>query len=68
MLCKNFLVIKSSYIFLRRKLVMLTELLYKVGRIIIGGYARLMLKMDVHWHDVPPQGPVLYAANHNFVS
>ena len=43
---------------------MLTELLYKVGRIIISGYAQLMLKMDVHWHDVPPQGPVLYAANH----
>ena len=43
---------------------MLTELLYKVGRIVIGSYARLMLKMDVHWHDAPPTGPVLYAANH----
>lgn len=41
---------------------MLTELLCKVGRIVIGSYARLMLKMDVHWHGGPPQGPVLYAA------
>jgi 1-acyl-sn-glycerol-3-phosphate acyltransferase len=43
---------------------MFSELLYKVGRIIIGTYARLMLKMDVHWHDKLPEGPVLYAANH----
>ena len=43
---------------------MLSELLYNIGRIIIGGYARLMLKMDVHHHDELPQGPVLYAANH----
>jgi 1-acyl-sn-glycerol-3-phosphate acyltransferase len=43
---------------------MLSELLYKAGQIVIGGYARLMLKMDVHWHDQLPKGPVLYAANH----
>ena len=43
---------------------MLSELLYKVGRIVIGSYARLMLKMDVHWHEAQPKGPVLYAANH----
>lgn len=43
---------------------MLSELLYNLGRIVIGGYARLMLKMDVHWHDKSPNGPVLYAANH----
>jgi 1-acyl-sn-glycerol-3-phosphate acyltransferase len=43
---------------------MLSELLYKAGRIIIGTYARLMLKMDTHWHESLPQGPVLYAANH----
>jgi 1-acyl-sn-glycerol-3-phosphate acyltransferase len=43
---------------------MLSELLYNIGRIIIGGYARLMLKMDVHHHDELPNGPVLYAANH----
>jgi len=43
---------------------MLSELLYNIGRIVIGGYARLMLKMDVHHHDELPKGPVLYAANH----
>jgi 1-acyl-sn-glycerol-3-phosphate acyltransferase len=43
---------------------MLSELLYKAGRSVIGGYARLMLKMDVHWHDALPKGPVLFAANH----
>lgn len=37
---------------------MLSELLYKAGRIVIGSYARLMLKMDVHWHDKLPKGPV----------
>ena len=43
---------------------MLSEMLYNLGRIVIGGYARLMLKMDVHWHDPLPEGPVLYAVNH----
>jgi len=43
---------------------MLSEFLYKVGRIVIGSYANLMLKMDTHWHESLPQGPVLYAANH----
>jgi len=43
---------------------MISELLYKAGRIVIGSYARLMLKMDVQWHDQLPEGPVLYAANH----
>ena len=43
---------------------MLSELLYKAGRIVIGSYARLMLKMDVHWHEPQFEGPVLYAANH----
>jgi len=43
---------------------MLSKLLYKAGRIIIGSYARLMLKMDVHWHASLPRGPVLFAANH----
>jgi len=36
---------------------MLTDLLYKAGRIVIGSYARLMLKMDVHWHETLPNGP-----------
>ena len=43
---------------------MLSELLYTAGRIAIGSYAHLMLKMDVLWHDSQQQGPVLYAANH----
>jgi len=43
---------------------MLSKLLYEAGRIIIGTYARLMLKMDVHWQESLPQGPVLFAANH----
>jgi 1-acyl-sn-glycerol-3-phosphate acyltransferase len=43
---------------------MLSKLLYEAGRIIIGTYARLMLKMDVHWNETLPNGPVLYAANH----
>jgi 1-acyl-sn-glycerol-3-phosphate acyltransferase len=43
---------------------MFSELLYKVGRFIIGTYARLMLKMDVYWHATLPHGPVLFAANH----
>ena len=43
---------------------MLSELLYKVGRIVIGSYAGLMLKMDVHHHNEMLKGPVLYAANH----
>ena len=43
---------------------MLSEFLYKAGRFVIGSYARLMLKMDVQWHDQLLEGPVLYAANH----
>ena len=43
---------------------MLSALLYKAGRFVIGSYSRLMLKMDVHWHGHLPSGPVLFAANH----
>jgi 1-acyl-sn-glycerol-3-phosphate acyltransferase len=43
---------------------MLFELLYRVGRAVIGSYARLMLKMDVHWHESLPEAPLLFAANH----
>lgn len=43
---------------------MLSEILYKVSRIMIQSYARLMLKMDVHGHSSLPAGPVLFAANH----
>lgn len=43
---------------------MLSKLLYQVGRVLIGAYARLMLKMDVRWQHGLPAGPVLFAANH----
>lgn len=43
---------------------MASKLLYQIGRIIITFYTRLMLKMDVHWYEKMPKGPVLYAANH----
>jgi 1-acyl-sn-glycerol-3-phosphate acyltransferase len=43
---------------------MLSEILYRAGRILILGYAKLMLKMDVTWHASLPPGPVLFAVNH----
>ena len=43
---------------------MLSEILYRMSRIMIRGYARLLLNMDVHWHSDQPSGPVLFAANH----
>jgi 1-acyl-sn-glycerol-3-phosphate acyltransferase len=43
---------------------MLSKLLYVIGRSIITAYVRMMLKMDVRWHEKMPKGPVLYAANH----
>jgi 1-acyl-sn-glycerol-3-phosphate acyltransferase len=43
---------------------MFSRILYLIGRIIITAYVRLMLKMDVRWHEKMPDGPVLYAANH----
>jgi len=43
---------------------MLSKILYRASRILIQGYARLMLKMDVTWDSALPAGPVLFAANH----
>jgi 1-acyl-sn-glycerol-3-phosphate acyltransferase len=43
---------------------MLSEILYKVSRIMIQGYARLLLNMDIAWRTSLPSGPVLFAANH----
>jgi 1-acyl-sn-glycerol-3-phosphate acyltransferase len=43
---------------------MFSEFLYKTGRTLISSYARLMLEMDVLWHTVLPDQPVLFAANH----
>jgi 1-acyl-sn-glycerol-3-phosphate acyltransferase len=43
---------------------MFSKLLYWIGRVVITFYVRVMLKMDVRWHEKMPDGPVLYAANH----
>ena len=43
---------------------MISEILYSFGRIVIQSYARLMIKMDVHWGAALPAEPVLFAANH----
>jgi 1-acyl-sn-glycerol-3-phosphate acyltransferase len=43
---------------------MFSGLLYELGRFAITTYARVMLKMDVHWQEKLPKGPVLFAANH----
>jgi 1-acyl-sn-glycerol-3-phosphate acyltransferase len=43
---------------------MLSEILYRTSRIVIRGYASLMLKLDIHWRTTLPSGAVLFAANH----
>ncbi len=43
---------------------MLSEILYRIGRMVILAYARLMFRMDVAWHTGLPAGPVLFAVNH----
>jgi len=43
---------------------MFSRTLYTIGRLVITSYTRLMLRMDVRWHEKMPKGPVLYAANH----
>ncbi len=43
---------------------MLSEILYRVSRIIVRSYARLLLKMDIRWRTSLPTGAVLFAANH----
>lgn len=40
------------------------NLLYKAGRGIIRLYSRLMLNMDILWHDKMPVGPKIFVANH----
>lgn len=40
------------------------NLLYIFGRSVIRAYARLMLRMDIHWHAALPSGPKLFVANH----
>lgn len=43
---------------------MLLRLLYLVSRFVITAYTRVMLKMNVRWHEDLPKGPFLIAANH----
>jgi 1-acyl-sn-glycerol-3-phosphate acyltransferase len=43
---------------------MLSRILYRIGQLLIHGYAHFLLKMDVRWKAVLPEGPVLFAANH----
>ncbi len=43
---------------------MLSEILYNLSRVLITGYANLLLKMDINWISALPAGPVLFAANH----
>jgi 1-acyl-sn-glycerol-3-phosphate acyltransferase len=40
------------------------KLLYTFGRIFVRAYARMMLRLDIHWHDALPSGPKLFVANH----
>jgi 1-acyl-sn-glycerol-3-phosphate acyltransferase len=44
--------------------IMFSKILYEIGRVAITSYVRLMLKLDVRWHEQLPEGPVLFAANH----
>jgi 1-acyl-sn-glycerol-3-phosphate acyltransferase len=43
---------------------MLSEILYRVSRIMIRSYAKLLLKMDINLRSSLPAGPVVFAANH----
>jgi 1-acyl-sn-glycerol-3-phosphate acyltransferase len=38
--------------------------LYRTARGLIRLYSRLMLNMDIHWHDKIPTGPKIFVANH----
>lgn len=40
------------------------NVLYSLGKMFVQAYSRLLLRMDVHWHERPPEGPKLYIANH----
>ena len=38
---------------------MLSEILYRVSRILVQSYAKLLLNMDIRWRSSLPAGPVL---------
>ncbi|MDO9301382.1 MAG: lysophospholipid acyltransferase family protein [Anaerolineales bacterium] len=40
------------------------NLLYEIARVLVGLYSSLMMRVDIHWHECPPDGPKLYIANH----
>jgi len=43
---------------------MLFNILYEMTRGVVRAYSRLLLRLDIHWHARPPDGPKLYIANH----
>ena len=47
---------------------MAQKLLYSLGRAVVFLYARLMLRLDIHWQAPLPLGPKLVVANHPSVS
>jgi 1-acyl-sn-glycerol-3-phosphate acyltransferase len=53
-----------TYTFYRSNHAMISEILYRVSRIMVQSYAKLLLNMDIHWRYSLPTGPVLFAANH----
>ena len=40
------------------------NILYKIALALVRAYSAILLSMDVHWHESPPDGPKLYIANH----
>ena len=40
------------------------NLLYEIARISVRIYSSLMMRVDIHWHERPPDGPKLYVFNH----
>lgn len=40
------------------------NILYAMARAFVSGYSRLLLQMDIRWHQRLPEGPKLYVANH----
>jgi len=40
------------------------KVLYHLGWMFVCLYARLMLRLDIHWQDQLPSGPKLFVANH----
>jgi 1-acyl-sn-glycerol-3-phosphate acyltransferase len=43
---------------------MFSRAFYETGALFIKTYAKLMLRLDIHWQETLPRGPVLFAANH----